>query len=52
MVEHMPRFVCASVPYISIMWKHNDKSLVFTFIVDDFVVKYVGLDNSDNLNID
>ena len=46
---HLSKFGYAPVARIPSLWKHATKNIIFSLIVDDFGVNYVGEDNVNNL---
>ena len=46
---HISKFGYAPVAFTPSLWKHATKNIIFSLVVDDFGVKYVGKDNTDHL---
>ena len=46
---HLSKFGYAPVARTPSLWKHATKNIIFSLVVDDFGVNYVGKDNSDHL---
>ena len=46
---HLAHFGFAPVPITPALWKHTTKPIIFSLVVDDFGVKYVGKENADHL---
>jgi hypothetical protein len=42
-------FGCYSARHILGLWLHKTRTIEFSFIVDDFIVKYVGKENAEHL---
>ena len=46
---HLAKFGFAPVPGTPELWKHDTKPKWFSLVVDNFVVKYIGKENADQL---
>ena len=46
---HLAHFVFVPVPRTTALWKHTMKPIIFSLVVDDFGVKYIGKENADRL---
>ena len=46
---HLTKFGFAPAPITLALWKHDTKSILFSLVVDDFGVKYIGKENADHL---
>ena len=46
---HLAHFGFAPVPITPALWKHTNKPIIFSLVVDDFGVKYIGKDNANHL---
>ena len=46
---HLAQFGFAPVPRTPALWKHDTKPILFSLVVDDFGVKYIGKENADHL---
>ena len=40
--DHLAHFGFAPVPRTPALWKHDTKTILFSLVVDDFGVKYIG----------
>ena len=46
---HLAHFGFAPVPRTPALWKHATKPIIFSLVVDDFGVQYIGKENADHL---
>ena len=46
---HLSKFGFSPVPRTSALCKHATKPIIFSLVVDDFGVKYIGKENADHL---
>ena len=46
---HLAHFGFAPVPRTPALWKHDTKPILFSLVVDNFGVKYIGKENADYL---
>ena len=46
---HLANFGFAPVPRTPALWKHTNKPITFSLVVDDFGVNYIGKENADHL---
>ena len=46
---HLAHFGFAPVPRTPALWKHDTKPILFSLVVDNFGVKYIGQENFDHL---
>ena len=46
---HLAHFGFAPVPRTPSLWKHATKPIIFSLVVDNFGVKYIGKENSNHL---
>ena len=46
---HLSKFGYTLVAITPSLWKHATKNIIFSLVVDNFGVKYVGKDNADHL---
>ena len=46
---HLSKFGYALVARTPSLWKHATKNIIFSLVVDDFGVKYVGKDNVNHM---
>ena len=42
LTKHLEWYVYRSCPFTPSLWKHDSRPILFTLVVDDFGVKYVG----------
>ena len=47
--DHLAHLEFAPVPRNPALWKHATKPVLFSLVVDDFGVKYIGKENADHL---
>ena len=47
--SHLAHFGFAPVPITPALWKHATKPIIFSLVVYDFGVKYVGKENANHL---
>ena len=45
----LSQFGFAPVPTTPALWKHNTKPILFSLVVEDFDLKYIGKENADHL---
>ena len=45
----LAHFGFAPVPRTAAIWKHATKPIIFSLVVDDFGVKYIGKENANHL---
>ena len=48
-VSHLAHFGFAPVLRTPALWKHTTKPIIFSLVVDDFGVNYIGKENADHL---
>ena len=46
---HLAHFGFAPVPRTLALWKHTTKPIIFSLVVDNFGVQYIGKENADHL---
>ena len=47
--QHLAPYGYTPSKYTPGLWKHNSNKVIFTLVVDDFGVKYIGKDNANHL---
>ena len=47
--SHLAHFGFAPVPITPALWKHTTKPIIFSLVIDDFGVKYIGKENANQI---
>ena len=48
--EHLLPFGYAPAPITPCLWRHKNRGIKFTSVVDNFGIKYISQDDAENLN--
>ena len=49
LIKHLDQFGYTPVQHTPSLWRHETRDIIFSLIVDDFGVKYVGKKNAEHL---